>query len=71
MKSMLTGGQSGRRRQSQKGDAVGLTLGLRYFLRNQKSSIGFSFLQRGVLSFLFIFHCFNCCRDNCDMISES
>lgn len=54
MKSMLTGGQSGRLRPPQKGDAVGLTLGLRSFLRNPKSSTGFSFLQRGVLYASFV-----------------
>ena len=54
MKPMLTGGQLVRLRQPQTGDAVGLTLGLRSFLRSPKSSTGFSFLQRGVLYSLFI-----------------
>lgn len=54
MKLMPTGGQSGRLRQPQKGDAVGLTLGPKYCLRNPKSSTGFSFRQRGALHSLLV-----------------
>jgi len=50
MKFMPIGGQLGRLRQPQKGDAVGLILGLKSFLRSPKSSTGFSFRQKkGVL----------------------
>lgn len=50
MKCMAIGGPSGRLRQPQKGDAVGLTLGPKSSLRSHKSSTGFSFRQkRGVL----------------------